>query len=337
MAVGIRALRMVQIGQEVSAGGTTDPASTIWRGEGMLKDNRVTTFPTENIGIIGGVNRTYVGKTGGEIELTGIATYEQLPYIFNAGFYLSAPTTDAGSESIRTWNVQSASTDPISSSDLQTLVIEGGDNAQAEIMRYGFVRQFSLSGTVGEAVNLSATVEGREVGLTTFTAGLSIPTVKDLLMSKAKVYIDPSTDAAGTTQKSNTLLGFQLDVVTGWKGQDTADGRLDFSFAKRISDEITLQLTFEHETTSIAQKAAWRAETEQVIRLRFDGPALATTDTSYDTKTLIIDLYGKWETFDVIDEQDGNDIVTGTFKVGYSTAASKKATFIVVNELATLP
>jgi len=45
---------MVQIGQEVSAGGTTDPASTIWRGEGMLKDNRVTTFPTENIGIIGG-------------------------------------------------------------------------------------------------------------------------------------------------------------------------------------------------------------------------------------------------------------------------------------------
>ena len=103
MAPGIRALRMVQIGQEVSAGGTTDPASTIWRGEGMLKDNRVTTFPTENIGIIGGVNRTYVGKTGGEIELTGIATYEQLPYIFNAGFYLSAPTTDAGSESIRTW------------------------------------------------------------------------------------------------------------------------------------------------------------------------------------------------------------------------------------------
>jgi hypothetical protein len=50
-----------------------------------------------------------------------------------------------------------------------------------------------------------------------------------------------------------------------------------------------------------------------------------------------MDLYGKWETFDVIDEQDGNDIVTGTFKVGYSTAASKKAVFIVVNELATLP
>jgi len=336
---GIKALRRVQIGPELSPGATTDVATTIWRGMGVIKDNLEITFVEEDIGILGGANRTYKGKTGGEIELSGTATFEQLPYGFQSGIYATTPTTDTSSGLTWTWNVQSLSTDPIATSDLQTYVIEGGDNQQAENMHYCFTKELKLSGEAGAAIDLSMTLEGRDVAPTTFTAGLSIPSVEDILFSKGLLYIDQTSDAAGSTLKSNTLLKMDLTYTTGWVPVFAADGNTYFSFVKRQSDAITLDITFEHDGTSVAEKSAWRAQTERVIRLKFAGNALTTTDAgaTYDTKILLIDLYGKWESFDALSDMDGNDTVVGKFKVGYSATAAKKCVFTVVNELSSLP
>lgn len=337
MAQGIKSLRRVQIGQEASLGGSTDVASTIWRGTGVLTDNRETTFPEEDIGILGGTTRSYVAMAGGEIALEGDATYEQFPYILNAGVYNTTATTDTGSGYIRVWTSQIASSDPISSTDLQTLVIEGGDNNEAEIMRYSFVREMSLGGSMGEALMASATLQGRTIaGGQSYTAGLSTPTVESILFTKGKLYINASSDAVGTTLVSNTLISAELNMTTGWAAVMTADGRLDFSFIKRVSDEITLQMTYEHNSTATAEKAAWRAQTERAVRLIFEGEAL-TSAGAYTYKTLIIDLWGKYSSFDALSEQDGNDIVVTNFRAAYSSTAANKARFTIVNELSALP
>jgi hypothetical protein len=309
---------------------------------GLIDDLRETVFPDENIGIIGGVNRSYVPILGGEITLEGDATFEQLPYIFDAGILAVTPTTDASGARTRTYPLQWSSTDPIESTDLKTLVIEGGDNQQAEIMRFGFVREYTLSGAAGEGLQISAVVEGREVAPTSdgaFTPSLAIPAVETILFSKGKLYIDPSTDTPGTTQKSNTLLSMSLSGTTGWQVLRAADGRLDFSTIKFVGGDETLEITFEHDGTAVAEKANWRAGNERVIRLVFDGSALGTTDAGapYDTKKLIITRYGKWSDFDVLAESDGNDIVTGTFRPRYSTGAASKGSNVVVNELTALP
>lgn len=336
---GINALRRVQIGIMDALGGTTDVPTTYWRGMGMIDDTQETTFPDENVGVIGGVNRSYVATKGSEVPLEADATFEQLPYIFQCGLYTTTPTTDASSAKIWAWSMQAVSTDPIESSDLSYFVIETGDNQQAEIVRDGFVRELSLTGNAGKALNISATVEARQVGTTTFTASLSIPTVETILFSKGALYIDPSSDTPGTTAKSQTLLNMSLDVTTGWKAIAAAAGRLDFAGVKRVVDKGTLDITFEHDGTATAEISAWRNETERVIRLDFPGSALSTTDAgaTYDTKHLIMDLYGKWENFEPIDEQDGNDVVTGIFRIGYASTPAKKADFTIVNELATLP
>lgn len=336
---GISSLSRVQIGVEAAAGGTTDPATTIWRGMGALKDNTEVVFPPEHVGILGQTTRSYIPMTGGEITLEGVATYEQLGYVFNSGIKLVSPTTDASSADIWTWAVQNTDTDPISTTDLATMVIEGGDNQQAEVMRFSYCDSFTLSGVAGEGLELSAHFMGRQIATGSFTASLAIPTVESILVSKGLLYIDDSTGTIGTTLKSNTLLEMSLDMETGWKHKQTADGRIDFSFIKRQGDEITLEITFEHDGTSVAEKAAWRAQTERAIRLQFGGTALSTTDAgaTYDTKALRIDLYGKWETFDELTDQDGNNVVKGTFKVGYSSVAASKAIFTIVNELASMP
>jgi hypothetical protein len=97
----------------------------------------------------------------------------------------------------------------------------------------------------------------------------------------------------------------------------------------------------EHNANATAQKAYWLAQTELCMRIIATGSATVGAG-AYSAKTMIIDMVGKWESFSGLDDQDGNDIVTGTFRSRYSNAASTAAStqftkFLVVNEVATLP
>src|SRR5512140_2048089 len=121
MTAGIEALSKVQLGVEAVAGGTTDPATARWLSDtNMLKDNIVVAHPKQKTGLLGGSTLGYISKTGGEITLMGEATYEQLPYIFNAGIYATTPTTDSSSAQCGAWSLPTESTDPVQTTDLNT-------------------------------------------------------------------------------------------------------------------------------------------------------------------------------------------------------------------------
>ena len=105
-----------------------------------------------------------------------------------------------------------------------------------------------------------------------------------------------------------------------------------------MAPELVLTLTFEHDTSGVAQKDAWVAETPKLVRLEFQGTAPADiTGATYSFKTLHIDMAGKWENFEPLGEQDGNDVLTGTFRGRYDLTSTSFAQFLVVNELTVLP
>ena len=331
------------MGVEALAGSSTDVVTTHWRGYSTPRDDTEVTFPREDVGKLGGTTRSYIGKTGGGITLQGDATFEQLCYIFNSGIKHVDPTTDASSAQIRTWAVQNVSTDPISTTDLDTLVFEDGDNQQAEIARYGFCTEINLTGTEGGALEVSAPYTTRARATTTFTSISDTDldnACETILFSNSYLYIDAASGSIGSTQKSDTLLDMSLKFTTGWKAQGTAgSGRKDFSFIKRVADEIMLEVTFEHNATTVTEIAAWRNETERALRLKFTGSALSDTDAGapYDTKALVIDLYGKWQSFSGPEGQDGDNVCKGTFKVAYCATANAKASFVIANEMSVLP
>ena len=140
----------------------------------------------------------------------------------------------------------------------------------------------------------------------------------------------------GTTQKSQTLLGFELNVDTGIVPRYTGDGSLYFSGVKGSKPEVELDVTLEHDGTATAEKTNFRNETPRQIRLKFEGSALNTAGT-WTYKTLQIDLAGKWKKFEKLAEIDGNDVVTGKFKAAYNATAALFAQVVIVNELASLP
>jgi len=324
---GIRALRKIQLGKETTAG-TKVAADIIWRGTGSIHDNMDLVFPTEDIGMLVPVGRSYIARYEAGLTLNDTeATFEQLPHLFEMGIESVTPVAGT-SDYTYTYVMPYASTDLVSSTDLATYTVEGGDNAAAEEFGYGFARSISLTGSAGQALMMSAEIVGRQVEAGTFTPGIAIADVEEILFGMGKLYISDVKAFPATDLISNQLLGMSLSINTGWLPVYTADGALYFSFIKQTTPEVTLQITFEHDTTAIAEKAKWRAQTPRIINLTFTGT---------DGKSLAIDIAGKWASFDVLGEQDGNDIVSGTFIGSYNSTVGGMFQVAITNQLTTLP
>jgi hypothetical protein len=339
MAYGVKGLRKLQLGRESTAG-VIQAATTIWRGEGVLEDTRETVFPNEDIGYLSPMDRSYVPMLGGKIALPSTpATFEQIQHIFEMGINTSTATLDStstvGVAYIYTYTMPTTSA--VVPTTIKTYTIEGGDNQETEVMEYCHVTDFEISGKVNEAVNVTATIKGRQVALQAFTGAIAAPSVEEILTNKGKIYLDAIGGTIGTTQVSNQILSFNLKVATGIKAVTTATGNLYFSFIKGVKSEITCEVVFEHSTSAAAEKVNWRAQTPRLMRLQFDGSAFSPVGVVFAAKALRIDMAGRWEKFSALEDDDGDDIVTGTFKAGYNSTAALYFQMKVANLNATIP
>lgn len=168
-------------------------------------------------------------------------------------------------------------------------------------------------------------------------AGLTLPSVEEILFSTAKVYIDAEGGTVGTTQVSNLVREMTITISTGIKAMKTASGVLYFSHIDRAPTELSLEITMLYNADAVAEERNWEDATSRLIQIKCEGSALATAGTTYTYKTFIANLAGSWEKFDRLESDDGVDTVKGTFKVGYNSTAGLYAEFIVVNELAAVP
>lgn len=332
---GVKGLRFIQLAKETTAGTTNGTATALWRGLGTIEDKRVVSFPDEDIGYLAKSDRTYIAKFEGGIVFDPVpATFDQIGYLFAAGIQnITTGTADgAGTDKIYDYVM------PTTQQQLpKTFTIQGGDDNQAEQMEYSFVDTITLTGNAGEALMMGATWVGREVTNATKTAGIALPTVEDILFSKGSLYIDNAGGTIGATQVTQTLISMSLSIKTGITPVWTADGNLYFTFIKGVVPEVTLSLTYEHNASAVAEKTNWRNQTARLIQLKFLGNANTTAGTSYGNHTLVVNLAGKYETWSKIGDNNGNDIVTATFRARYDATAARFAEFIVVNELAALP
>jgi hypothetical protein len=338
---GIKALRKIQLGREATAG-TAVAATTIWRGEGAaLKDNRTVEHVPELVGIATNTNRAYIGQEQAALTLVSTpATYEQLPHILEAGIMTATPAADGSASSgyLRTYTAPTTA-----ARTLKTYTLETGDNQQAEETAYAFVTDFKLTGEKGKAVMMEANWLGRTVDKTTFTGALTIPVVEEILSQLGTVYIDAAGGTIGTTAITDTLLKWELSCTTGWRAKFTLDrGFKYFSFPYYSSDawSAELSLTYEHNTTAVAQKDAFVAKTGRLVRLQVTGGAYGTagSGTLFTAKKgLRIDCAGIYDSFEALDAEDGNSIVACKLKIGYDATWAKALELVVANELATLP
>lgn len=332
--MGIKTLRRLQMGRESTAG-TAVAATTIWRGAGVLTDNRKIIKPDEDTGIAGGKNHSYIPYALSGIKLAATpVTFEQLPHILEMAILTATPTKDgAGSGYSYVYTAPTTAANTIKS-----YTWEAGDDQQEEEAEYCYCEEFSISGAPQEALMLEATLRGRQTTKSTFTASLTAPTVETALFGKTSLYIDAINAAAiGTTAKAATLLGFKFTYKAGFS-LIWGDGALYFVQPYYTGHEATLELTLLYNDIGEAQVDAMIAETPQLFRIRTIGAAL--TGGTLGTKAINIDCAGKYEAKPGLDDEDGLDTVKLKVLCSYDPAATnflKSCEITVVNELSTLP
>lgn len=336
--MGTLALQRLQIGAESTAG-TAVAATTKWRGEGgMLKDARTVTRAPELVGIAVPTNRIYIPKLYGQLSMAAtVATFEQLPYLLEAGIKLETPAADGvGTDFIYEYEVGNTAINTV-----RTYTIESGDETQAEEMEYGFVEDFTISGKFGESLMMSGNWGGRQVANTTFTGALSIPTAEAILGGNGTISIDPVSGAyGGNAVTAGSIYDFTLKVTTGWRAKFTIDNSNLYFHSlvfNRKAFAVDLSMTLSHVSGMVTEKGHFRTGTRRLFRLLFDGAAVATPGTTYSNKTLIIDVAGYYESFDALQDEDGDSTMQATIKGGYDETDATSLKFTVVNELSALP
>lgn len=329
---GSRALSKVQLGLEVTAGTAVD-ATRVWRGPvAFPTDARTLEFPAENVGIIGGTTRTNTPKLQADFSFPATeATFEQLPYVLCAGIKnVTAGVADSmGSGYVYTYTLPTTALNTISS-----LTIEAGDNQRVDEVEFAFCRSFSLSGAAGEAMMVSSEWSGRQLTDAEFTTtGVTTPTVEEANIAKITMYVDDTT--IGTTPVGTSVRNFTFNANTGWVARFGPTGNLYFAQPSFGEDEYTLNVTFDHDTTSEAELNAFRGESTRLVRLKAEGTAL-TTAGNYTYKSVVIDMAGKWEGLGDLGEDEGINTLSGTFRCRYDETAATRGSITVVNELANL-
>jgi hypothetical protein len=287
----------------------------------------------EEIGQFFGKGRVYEQSKLASLDMQAVeATFEQIPYIFEAGIkaQTTATTADAGSGKVYTYAFGMTAANALS-----TYTIEAGDNQRVDEMEYAYVEKFSLAGATKEALKMSATWAGRQMTDAEFTTTATVPTVEEILFAKGKLFIDTSGGTIGTTQKTTTWLGIQIDVDTGNNAIWSGDGNSYYTFVKNVGASIKGKMTLEHDTFGEAELGFARTGAARLVRMIWLGTALTTTGTTHTTKKLIFDSAIVYDNVPDVADKDGNDTVVLSWHS--VDAGSIVPTFTVVNQLATLP
>ncbi len=342
MAVGIKRLRRIQLGKEVTPG-TAVATTTRWRGgASMLDDQRKIEEIEEWIGIIDGADRTAVVQLLGMLALDEVpATAEQFQYlpVLAFGGSVTGSADGSGTDKIYTTNIPTTA-----KPTAVPYTIQGGDDFEVEQMEYTVCTKLSLKWAMGQTLRMSGTLMGRQVARlgTGFSAGASIPSVGagEFPAQRGKIYLDAIGGTYGTTQISNLLIAGQVDFEVYWQPVFTMDGNLYYSYPSYRGHKVSGQLSYLHDTGAdgnTGEMVDFRAQTPELLRLDFSGDAVATPGTTYSTRKIIVDLPIKYLNPGPLGEDNGNDIRVMKFRSRYNTTAGNAGKFIVVNELASLP
>jgi hypothetical protein len=340
MAQGRANLGKIQLGRETTPG-TSVAATTVWRGAASsIEDQRVVNYVEEMVGILGGTNRSYISEllAGIKLEQTEL-TFEQFQYILAMAFGgpVSGSADGAGTDFIYTTNVPTTSTASMTG---RTFSVRGGDDAEVELMEYGFAAEFSLKVAIREAWKIEASIIGRQAAVSSFTGAIGLPVVTEALAGGTKVYLNAVSGDYGDTQVSSQVVGAEIKIKTGLYPQFTLDGQLYFTTILRSDPEITGKLTFLHDTAALGaagEKLNWRNETPRLLQIKIQSPvAVGTPGTTYTYPSIIVNLPIKWDKFSALERKEGGSMVTGEFTSKYDETKDDAGAFIVVNEISTL-
>ena len=353
MTKGVRDLRMIEIGFQddfipPAAGWDTCvvPTERLVGICGMKKIvNRV--FPTEATGLMSShiKERYYDPWIMAELPITtgeeGL-TFQQLPWYLNMG----AVGVLNGTNGLWTF------TPALTAADMPyPATIRYGDNALAWESCCCFARQLVISGAFQGPWNMDADIVGRDMKIHAFESPLlAYPTPLETILGQMTVLNQDGTGCAfeDLTQVEGSLIDWTI-TIPGFHAKFFQDGIATFSIMGLASRHLTFEATVEWDSTwAAAEHAIWAtshlttpASVPRYFQLVATGSTPAAPPPTAGALDVTINMVLMYESFETLEERDGNDIIKFTARTVYDVdckdAGIPEWQIIVNNTETTLP
>lgn len=332
-----QAFTKFQYGKEATRG-TAVPATRMLLAERMpIKTDRKPTFIEDAIGVRADSYRTRIDEFFWQDTIKIPHGYFQiLPALFSCGVKGNiSPAEATGGQGDYLWTFTPSLT---AANDPDAITLELGDDIQAYEAEYVMFQRIKFSGKVaqsGEAspVAIEAEAFGRQLTPTTFTGGLSLPTVENMNAKLARLYFDTSWAGVGGTEKTGILRGFEGEILTGVHPKFMGAGAKYFT--THGEHVLAAMLTLDLEGGAVAD-GFWddlRSQALAVARLKIEGAQIGT-GTNH---SLVYDIGGRWE--DVTPQSEyvaGNTVYKGILKGQYDPTGAKLLQLAVTTNQSTI-
>lgn len=291
--------------------GTGVAATRMWPGTVRVPPDRTPDHPQELTGSRIMSRRTVIKQilVDGLTMTMDAAQFQALLMVFGIGLKgsvtgVATHTSDYVSDFTPSWT---AANNP------NSISLETGDNVQAFEIDYVMAKRITISGKLGadEYVKVEVECFGEQMDPVTFTASLTPENGEFMLANLTKVWIDPNWNLLGTTQKTDLLREYSIEILTGNHPKFLANGQKTFSTHGEGSPELAMTLTFEGNSDADSLFDGYQAGTEYAIRVKIEGGACGSGD---DNHSLTIDAFGAFDQIVPMDSDDnGNNLTTGIF------------------------
>lgn len=322
--MGSRFFSKMQYGKESTRGMAVAATRILLGRVPAVGTDRTPIFPREDVSIraasIRSVIHQYLYQNTLSVEH---GYFQMLPMIFGCGLKGGVTASETTpSQGDYAWAFTPSLT---GANNPDSLTIELGDDVQAFESEYCMFERIRISGAVAQGQDASpVTVEadffGRQLTPTTFTGALSLPTAEPINAKLSRFYLDTAWSGVGSTEKTNILRGFDIEILTGVHPVFAGSANRYFNTHNEGLIEVNANFTLEGNSDADAIFDAHQANTFQVVRLKISGAQIG----SGISHSLSIDIGGKWERVSPLDSEDRDDNLHSAVLRGHYDATGAK-------------
>jgi hypothetical protein len=267
----------------------------------------------------------------GTAQIDGNLSYQDAPYLFDGIFGTATPAADTD-----TYTYTYAGADG-SCPNISFWTIAYGDTDDVYSLSGATIQSLNISGESGGPLTFSAQYIGKSIDTDTLDSDAEADRSVDFAMGwHVQLWIDPASDAAGTTEIANTGFAFSLDINTNREVVNHL-GSLAPDAYREARPEGGLNLTLELTAATAAYidgiLAATTAVPEKVIRIK-----ASSTTAGGIVEYIQVDFNGvNLESPQQWTDNDGVTSYDITFMGQYNSVLTNWIAVTVQNDISALP
>jgi len=298
-----------QYGKESTRGTAVAATKMLFANVKGVPTDRKPVFIADANGVRAASNRTQVYEYLVNDSITIPDAYFQcLPMFLSCGLKGNITATETtGGQSDYLWTFLPSMT---ATNAPDSITLEMGDDVQAFEIEHVMFERLRIKGDIAQdggasKVDIEGSYFGRQVTATTFTGAIAVPTVTTMNGKAARIYKDAAWANRGTTELTNSLRGFECEIMTGLHVKFFGDANLYFATFGEGQISGMLTLTLEGDSTADTLFDEFQAGTAKAYSLKINGPQIG----SGSTYNFTFNLWGKPESVVPLSaESNGNNL-----------------------------